>query len=162
MSCGVSHRQGSDPALLWLWCRPATVALIVCCWCSQKKKKDFIAKKCYLSLCYILQGIVIYLLLESLPQCWWLLTDQGSGVWRLGWLQQFLFSFFFKFYCHICGIWKFPDQGLNPSHSCNLHHSCSNFRSFNPLCSAGDRTSTTTETREIINPLCHSGNSHFL
>ena len=22
MSCGVGHRGGSDPALLWLWCRP--------------------------------------------------------------------------------------------------------------------------------------------
>ena len=23
MSCGVGHRHGSDPALLWLWYRPA-------------------------------------------------------------------------------------------------------------------------------------------
>ena len=28
MSCGVGHRHGSDPALLWLWCRPAAVAPI--------------------------------------------------------------------------------------------------------------------------------------
>ena len=28
MNCGVGHRQGSDPALLWLWCRLATTALI--------------------------------------------------------------------------------------------------------------------------------------
>ena len=28
VSCGVDGRRGSDPALLWLWCRPATVALI--------------------------------------------------------------------------------------------------------------------------------------
>ena len=28
MSCGVAHRCSSDPALLWLWCRPATEALI--------------------------------------------------------------------------------------------------------------------------------------
>ena len=28
MSCGVGHRRGSDPMLLWLWCRPAAVALI--------------------------------------------------------------------------------------------------------------------------------------
>ena len=27
MSCGVGHRRGSDPALLWLWCGPAAVAL---------------------------------------------------------------------------------------------------------------------------------------
>ena len=28
MSCGVGRRYGSDPALLWLWCRSAAVALI--------------------------------------------------------------------------------------------------------------------------------------
>ena len=28
MSCGVGHRQGSDPTLLWLWCGPAATAPI--------------------------------------------------------------------------------------------------------------------------------------
>ena len=28
VSRGVGHRGGSDPALLWLWCRPAAAALI--------------------------------------------------------------------------------------------------------------------------------------
>ena len=28
MSCGVGRRHGSDPALLWLWCRPAATAAI--------------------------------------------------------------------------------------------------------------------------------------
>ena len=28
VSCGVGCRLGSDPALLWLWCRPASTALI--------------------------------------------------------------------------------------------------------------------------------------
>ena len=28
MSCGAGHRCGLDPALLWLWHRPAAVALI--------------------------------------------------------------------------------------------------------------------------------------
>ena len=28
MSCGVGRRCGSDPALLWLWRRPAAAALI--------------------------------------------------------------------------------------------------------------------------------------
>ena len=28
MSCGVGHRHDSDPALLWLWLWPATVALM--------------------------------------------------------------------------------------------------------------------------------------
>ena len=27
MSCGAGRRLGSDPALLWLWCRPAAAAL---------------------------------------------------------------------------------------------------------------------------------------
>ena len=28
MSCGVGHRRGSEPALLWLWRRPVAIALI--------------------------------------------------------------------------------------------------------------------------------------
>jgi len=28
MSCGVGRRHSSDPALLWLWCRPAATAPI--------------------------------------------------------------------------------------------------------------------------------------
>ena len=28
MSCGVGHRRGSDPELLWLWRRPAGTAPI--------------------------------------------------------------------------------------------------------------------------------------
>ena len=28
MSCGGGQRHGSDPLLLWLWCRPAATALI--------------------------------------------------------------------------------------------------------------------------------------
>jgi len=28
MSCGVGCRRGSDPALLWLWCRPVAIAPI--------------------------------------------------------------------------------------------------------------------------------------
>ena len=28
MNCGVGHRCSSDPALLWLWRRPAATALI--------------------------------------------------------------------------------------------------------------------------------------
>ena len=28
MSCGVIHRRGSEPSLLWLWYRPAAVAPI--------------------------------------------------------------------------------------------------------------------------------------
>ena len=28
MSCGVGYRRGSDPTLLWLWCRPVATAPI--------------------------------------------------------------------------------------------------------------------------------------
>ena len=28
MSCGVGHRRGSDPTVLWLWCRPVVTAPI--------------------------------------------------------------------------------------------------------------------------------------
>ena len=28
VSCGVGCRRGSDPVLLWLWCRPVAIALI--------------------------------------------------------------------------------------------------------------------------------------
>ena len=28
MSCGIGHRCGSDPVLMWLWCRPAAAAPI--------------------------------------------------------------------------------------------------------------------------------------
>ena len=28
MSCGLGHRVGLDPELLWLWCRLAAVALM--------------------------------------------------------------------------------------------------------------------------------------
>ena len=28
MSCGIGHRRGSDPTLLWLWRRPAAIAPI--------------------------------------------------------------------------------------------------------------------------------------
>ena len=55
VSCGVGHRNGSDPALLWLWCRMAATALIgPLAWeppyaadvalkgqKTKKKKKDF-------------------------------------------------------------------------------------------------------------------------
>ena len=43
--------------------------------------------------------------------------------------------------------WKFPGQGLNLSHSCNLHCSCGTSGSLNPLCSARDGTHTFAVTQ---------------
>ena len=48
MSCGVGHRCGSDPELLWLWCRMAAAALIqppnlgvsICCRCAGVALKE--------------------------------------------------------------------------------------------------------------------------
>ena len=46
-------------------------------------------------------------------------------------------------YGHAHGLWMFPGQELNLSHcshSCNLHRTCSNAGSFNPLHQARDQT----------------------
>ena len=50
----------------------------------------------------------------------------------------FICLFFFFFYGHTCSTWKFPGQGLNLSHSCNLHCSCGNTASFNTLHRVGE------------------------
>ena len=57
MSCGVGHRHGLDPELLWLWCRPVAVALTgPLAWeppyamgaaLKSKKKKERITDTCY-------------------------------------------------------------------------------------------------------------------
>lgn len=47
-------------------------------------------------------------------------------------------GFFFFFKGHIYGMWKFPSQGMNLSHSYNLRHGCGKAGSFNPLHEAGD------------------------
>ena len=45
VSCGVGRRPGSDPALLWLWCRSIyscdwtpSLGTSICCRCSPKKR----------------------------------------------------------------------------------------------------------------------------
>ena len=46
----------------------------------------------------------------------------------------------FSFYSHSHGIWMFLGQRLNPSHSCEVYHSCSNSGYFNQLGWARDWT----------------------
>lgn len=58
---------------------------------------------------------------------------------------------FFFFFGHTHSIRKLEvrgggGQGLNPSQSCDLRHSCGNTRSVNTLCGAAYWTCTTTET----------------
>ena len=71
VSCGVSCRCSSDPALLWLWCRPAATAPIQpLAWelphasgaaLKRKKKKAFVFWNCPLSI------RDVYLFYHSLP-----------------------------------------------------------------------------------------------
>ena len=70
MSCGVGHRQGSDPTLLWLWRSPAATAPIrPLAWVPphaegaalemakrQKKKKEKIGKTVVKVCLYFLLG----------------------------------------------------------------------------------------------------------
>ena len=37
----------------------------------------------------------------------------------------------------MCGIWKFPGQGSNPSHNCDLCHSFGNTRSLTHCATVG-------------------------
>ena len=56
-------------------------------------------------------------------------------------------KFFLFLYGSTHGIWKSPGQELNLSHSYDLHHSCGNAGSFNPLYWAGDRTQASVATQ---------------
>ena len=55
MSCGVGCRQGSDPALLWLWYRPAAITdstlslgTSISLGCGPKKKKKKATKRSFI------------------------------------------------------------------------------------------------------------------
>ena len=67
--------------------------------------------------------------------------------------------FFFSFFGHTHGIWKFPGQGSNPSHCFDLHHSCSNTRSLTHGSGLGIEPVPPQWQCHIPNLLCHSGNS---
>ena len=68
----------------------------------------------------------------------------------LGFSSLFFFLFISFYFCgHTHGIWKFLDQGLNPSHSYDLCHSCRNARPFNPLHQARYQTHTSTVTKPL-------------
>ena len=52
-----------------------------------------------------------------------------------------------------------PRPGINLSHSCNLHRSCGNTASFNPLCQGLNPhlCSDPSHCSQILNLLCKSG-----
>ena len=54
--------------------------------------------------------------------------------------QNFHFIYLFIYYGLTHDLWMFLGQGLNLSHSCELHHSWGNTGSFNPLHRARDET----------------------
>ena len=98
VSCGVGHRRGSDPALLWLWCRPAAVALIgPLAWEPPYATSAALKKKKIVSLLSPL--ITLTVLGRQRPSC----SLRFGLVW---------FGF-----GH--GMQKFQGQGLNLRHSSN-------------------------------------------
>ena len=85
----------------------------------------------------------------------------------LGYRMNCVPSFFFFFFNGwVCGIWKFLGPGSNLSHSCSLHHSCGSVGSLTLCAGLGIEPGpqqwpkSLQRQRQVINPLCHSGNSH--
>ena len=93
---------------------------------------DFLPQGCILYNCYI-----IYLL-------------DNYGLHFKSLLVVSLFCFVLFFNGHTYGIWKFLVQGLNPSHSFGLYHSCSTMGSFNPLYQARDQTLASAATQAVV------------
>ena len=54
---------------------------------------------------------------------------------------------------------EFLSQGSDPSHSCNLCHSCGSAGSFNALCGAGNGPCLLALHETPLIPLCHRGKS---
>ena len=77
--------------------------------------------------------------------------------------KAFLCSpFLFFFFSHTCSIWMLLGQGLNPSWSYDLCHSCGNTGSLTHWTRPESKYAT-KETNWTINPLRHSRkSSHFL
>ena len=65
--------------------------------------------------------------------------------------------FFFSL-CWNCGLWKFPGQELNLSHSCNLHHSWGSDGSLTHCAGLGIKLTLLQRHHQILK-LCHSRNS---
>ena len=78
-------------------------------------------------------------------------------------LGHFEFCFVFNDCTH--SIWRFPGQGSNLCHSCDVCYCSGNVRFFNPLDQAWNWTWASTVTQaaavQIFNPLHHSRNSDF-
>jgi len=103
-------------------------------------------------------------------------THASQGFWKNCRVTRPIKPLYLLFFCCFCfvwfgfaclfvfgcthGIWKFPGQGSNPSHSCDLHTTaCSNAASLTQC--AGLRIEPVASQRQccILNPLSHSRNS---
>ena len=80
-------------------------------------------------------------------RCLNILLTNWRKITGLGYHCFLFFCLFVCSYVCTCGIWRFLGQELKLSHSCDLCHSCSNARSFNPLHTAGDLTATSAATQ---------------
>ena len=76
----------------------------------------------------------------------WITVFSGRRWITRSYCSSIFSSFFGAFYGYTWGIWKLLGQGLNLSHSCNLHYSCSNAGSFNQPCWAEAQTCTSAVT----------------
>lgn len=70
------------------------------------------------------------------------------------WTRQFSF-----FFCRICGVRKFPDQGLSLSYSCDLLYSCGNARSLTQFSVLGIKPLLLQRQCRRLNLQCYSENS---
>ena len=118
--CGVGHKHGSDPTLLWLWCRLAAATWIQpLAWelpnamgaSLKSKNKTKQNKKQQKPGKLVLAGSKIQVLSLS------------SMVFLLICYECFYLLFIYVLYiylfidCCICSMQKFPGQGLNLCHS---------------------------------------------
>ena len=82
----------------------------------------------------------------------------GPGIFVCHGCSQKIYIYFFGGAPH--GTWSSLGQVSDPSYRCDLHCSCSNARSFNPLCQAGIQPASWS-CRDAANPMCHYGNSEI-
>ena len=73
--------------------------------------------------------------------------------------KYFLKVFFFFFLDCTCSIWKLAGQGLNLSHSFEVHHSCCNTGFLTHYTRLGIWPKLLQRQRRILNLLRHSWNS---
>ena len=143
MSCGIGRRCSSDPMLLWLWCRRAATAPIrplaweppyatAAALKRQKGKKKNVLNgwisdlKIYITILNILFYLKTHIWSTI---CQYFDAGPKPFLWprcpHCGDFFSFLLFFFSLFPPHPQHM-EVARPGLNPSRSCNLHHSRSN------------------------------------